>query len=85
MNRPGCLHTFVGARLPANVLANSMHQDLAKCISQASALLKAINHAPGLQAGPATIQARRCYGGYQSLRIGREGALFAYHTSSAIP
>jgi hypothetical protein len=85
MNRPGCLHTFVGARLPANVLAKSMHQGLAKSISRASALLQAINHAPGLQAGPATIQARRYYGGYQSLRIGREGALFAYHTSSAIP
>jgi hypothetical protein len=30
MNRPGCLHTFAGARLPANALGQSMHQCLAE-------------------------------------------------------
>jgi hypothetical protein len=43
VNGSGCLHTFVGARLPANALGQSMHQCLAKCISRASALLQAIN------------------------------------------
>jgi hypothetical protein len=37
-NRSGCRHTFVGARLPANALGQSMHQGLAKCISRASSL-----------------------------------------------
>ena len=59
MNRPGCLHTFVAARLPANVLAKSMHQGLAKSISRASALLQAINCAFGFLAGPDTIQTKR--------------------------
>ena len=51
MNRPGCLHPFVGARLPANALVQSMHQGLAKSTSRASALLQAINCAPECQPG----------------------------------